>query len=238
MNSIQQRAAKLSTWTKVAIVGIGGFIVSPIIFFVIQGLIGLVIAAGIGLACIATAPMIGLKVANWRMKGVKAEASKNPVETRWNLYNERVKALEAYASEIQRFTAKLGIFETQLAKLRQDYPDEVEPFERMVKAMTQLKLQREAEYRRAREALDKHKRETEKAERIWTMAMAARDLGEAANMKIDPLKEIAEKTALDAVELEMNNSFAQLDRLMLERVEETSVPASLVIDITPAKVRS
>lgn len=223
-------AERLARILKVALFFVGALIVSPIIFLAIKGAVGLIIAGGIAALTIALAPVLSMKLANWRLKGVMAEASRNPVETRWNIYKERLAALENFAAQIEKFTSKLGYFETQLAQLRKDYPDEVSPFERMVMAMTQLKRAREEEYLRARDAVAKYKRETEKAERIWNMALSARDLGQAANMKIDVLKEIAEKTALNAVEVEMNASFAQLDRLMLERVEELPA-ASLPLKI-------
>lgn len=229
MTDATQRFNRLAMRWKVAILAVALVVAAPLAFAAFMGtltMLALILAATIASAAIAFAPVWAMKLANWRMKAVKGEAMRNPIETRWNIYNERMQKLEEFAGQIERFTAKLGQFQTQLTQLRKDYPDEVGPFERTYAAMLQLKEARAKEYLHAKKAMAGYKRETEKAERIWTMALSARALGEAAGMKIDPLKEIAEKTSLEAVELEMNSSFAQLDRLMMERVPEPELLAS------------
>lgn len=223
MQDLKQRFDSLSTKFKVLIVAGGLLLAAPFAAAAFMGtvtLVMLLLAGTIASTAIAFAPVWAMKLANWKLKSVKAEATRNPIETRQNIYIERVQKLHEFAAQIERFTAKLGAFQTQLTQLRKDYPDEVAPFERTFQAMVKLKAAREQEYLNAKKMLENYKRETEKAQRIWDMALSARALGESAGMELDPMKEIAEKTALEAVEVEMNASFAQLDRLMLERVAE------------------
>lgn len=228
MDAIKQRFERLSTGFKVAIVGAGILLAAPLVGLVFAGLmsaIGLLIGAVIVSAAIAFAPAWAMKLANWRMQAVKAEASANPIETMQVLYTEKMQALGGFAGQIEKFAAKIENTRSQLARLRQKYPAEAQVFEEHLAKMEQLKVNRWAQYKRAERELARFRDEIDKAEAIWAMAQAAKSLDEAAGMGSNVLDEIKAKTAVIAVETSMNEAVAQLERMMQERIEEPGLIA-------------
>lgn len=224
---------KREFWLKVGLVGVAGLVFAPVAMWAIGGLIGIMAAAFIAAVGVMFGPVVAMKLANLRVKAVQAEAATNPIETRLNIYAAKALALDDFAQRIERFSGKILTFEGKLREMRKLFPKEAEVFERQLIAMRTLKDQRSAEYLAAKGKLEQYKRETEKAEAIWQMALAAREVANSEGMKVDPMREIAERTALDAVESEMNASFAQLDRLMLERAPEPQI-----IDVTPTRIQA
>src|ERR1035441_6435880 len=101
----EQRKQRLETILKVVGVAVVGFIVAPFILQAIGGLIGLGVAAAIGFVGINFFSYFSMKVANWRLKAIKAEAMKNPCETLQNEYIKKSHALDDYRTNIARFAA-------------------------------------------------------------------------------------------------------------------------------------
>jgi hypothetical protein len=62
---------------------------APLAIMLVKGLVGLVLAALIGLAAINFAPVIAMKFANQGLRMVMSEAGKNPIETLYNELAER-----------------------------------------------------------------------------------------------------------------------------------------------------
>jgi len=86
MNELEQKRKRIELAVKITAFSIIGFLVAPVILLVIKGLVGLIVAGIIGFAAIQFAPYLGMVIANWRLKALKAEARKNPVETLQNIY--------------------------------------------------------------------------------------------------------------------------------------------------------
>lgn len=228
MDDVKQKFERLSLRWKVAIVALGVVLAAPFAYAAFMGTLALVsgiIALAIVSASIAFAPVWAMKLANWRLKAVMAEATANPIPTKWNIYRERVEALKANAEKIQRFQAMIGQKEGEVERLEKAFPAEGPPFRKFIEAMKALLEQRKREFKVAQRAVENYRVETEKAEMVWNLAVSARELQVASGKTaLDPLKAIADKTAMASVELAMNDAFAQLDRVMLERVDE---PAAL-----------
>ena len=72
MNNEQKRAA-YDKWIKVGLIGLFALVVSPIIFMVVKGLLGLLVAATVGLVAVNLAPVVSMKIANWKIKAIVAE---------------------------------------------------------------------------------------------------------------------------------------------------------------------
>ena len=83
-------------WGNVAKYGavlVAGFLVAPYIWVAIGGLIGLIVAVVVILAAWMLRPVAFSFAANMRLKLIKSEAAKNPVETLQNDLKDKAQAL-------------------------------------------------------------------------------------------------------------------------------------------------
>src|SRR4051812_46457614 len=97
----EQRAKRLGSWVKVGSFVVLGLVVAPIVGLAIYGLMGIVVAALIGFTAIAVAPVVGMKLENAKLKALKAEARRNPVETLQSEFMRRQDLLEEKRTSIE-----------------------------------------------------------------------------------------------------------------------------------------
>lgn len=192
-------------------------VIAPVIFLTVKGLVGLAIAAVVGLAIINGAPVVSAAFANWKMKGIKAVAASNPVEQLQNVLMERRGALTLFSSRITEFSTRVRQFEGKLQSFKTQFPSESAKFDEQAAAMNQLLALRRAKYEEVRQQLQAFELEVKKADAIWQMSQAASELHKAAGMEgEDVYAKIKAETALESVELSLNRSFAQLETALLE----------------------
>ena len=198
------------------------FIVAPFIFLAIQGAIGLIIAAVIALIAINLAPWFGDLLANWRLKLIKAEAARNPVETLQNDYMAKQDALKKFANAITTFATEIKNFTDKMNSFKQQWGEtEAKTFAEQREKMNQLLTLRRRKYAEAEKALQTYSLEIKKAESIWEMGKAANRMNKAAGMTDDDfLARIKKDTAMDAVTSSMNRAFAELETSLMEEGKE------------------
>lgn len=244
--TIEQRRERIKKWGTIGLIAAAGLIVSPIIFMAIQGLIGLAIAAVVGLTIVTFAPVVAMKFANWKLRSIKAEAMKNPIETLQNIYNEKRGALTTFKQNIESFTAQVGKYESELDQFKAKFPAKADVFEEQLTKMKQLLRVRVESYKNAKAELQLFDKKIEEADAMWKMSQSALALNKAAGMDIgDEFEKIKVETSLDSVELSMNNAFAQLETALMDSEDINSqllIPNKqpLTIDVTPTleKVRA
>ena len=76
------------------------------------------IATVIGLTIVNLAPVVAMKLANWKLRGIKHEARANPIETLQNQLADRRRQLAAFAATITEFNAAVKGFESKVAVFR------------------------------------------------------------------------------------------------------------------------
>ena len=198
-------------------------VIAPFIFLTVKGLVGLALAATVGLAIINGAPVVSAAFANWKMKGIKAVAAANPVEQLQNVLMERREALTLFSSRITEFSTRVRQFESKLQSFKSQFPSEAQKFDEQAEAMNQLLRLRRAKYEDVRQQLAAFELEVKKADAIWQMSQAAAELHKAAGMEgEDVYAKIKAETALESVELSLNRSFAQLESALMEENREES----------------
>jgi uncharacterized membrane protein len=99
MNKTEVTRAKIDKWGKIVIAGLVCLAVSPIIFAVVKGALGLLIAFIVGATTLTFTPWFTMKLANWKVKAIVAEAKANPIETLTNLVIDSKKAIVAEAKQ-------------------------------------------------------------------------------------------------------------------------------------------
>jgi hypothetical protein len=136
--SADERARRTAAIIKAVLIVALGLIAAPVAFLAIKGLIGLIAAALIAFAAITIAPVLGDMAANWKLRVLKDEAARNPVETLQRELLRRQKLLKEQKPKIERFEAKILNFEGKLAEFKRHYPEEAPRFDRTLNSMRQL----------------------------------------------------------------------------------------------------
>lgn len=191
--------------------------VAPFIFLAVKGLVGLGIALVVGLVLINGAPVLSMKLANWKLKGIKHEATVNPVETLQHAYRERGEALQRFKQSITDFRTEVANFESQVEGFAAQFPADAPKFAGQALQMNRLLDLRENRYRAARDELAQFQSEIDRADAIWKMSQAAQRLNKAAGLSNDDfMARIKTETAIDSVQSSLNRAFAELETSLLD----------------------
>jgi hypothetical protein len=217
----EQRKQRLEMILKIVGVGVVGFLVAPFVLTAIGGILGLIVAAGVTFVAINMVSWFSLKVANWRLKALKHEAMKNPVETLQTKYIEKETALKSFKENIRIFAGQVLTFGDQVKQYVKDGLEDAQTYVEQLGKMKQLLDLRQQKYREAQEALAQFSKTIEQTDRKWKMACAAMAMNEAAGqMEGDAFDKICIETALDSVQTKLNQSFADLEVALLDSDKE------------------
>ena len=248
----EQRAQHWHTIGKVAAFGVLGLIVSPIIGLAIYGMVGILIAAAIGFGSIMFAPVVGTWAFNARLKMIKAEAAKNPIETLQAELQRQLQVLEQKKAAIETFNARIATFDNQIDDFRRNYPEEVGKYEEILDKMKQRSAQLVQQYKAATAQTKSFSKEIEKAEAIWKMAQAAAEAMKCTPTTDDFYAKIKVGTSIDAVRESMNRAISTIDTASLDDISsmgdmkmlspgaQQALPAAsgTTIDITATPIKA
>lgn len=217
--------------SKVAGVGIVSFVIAPLVFVAIQGLMGLIVVGVIVIAGINLVPLFVDYMANMKLVGIKWMASKNPVETLQLDYAKREEALSNYLVSIRNFNASILTFQGKYKKFTMQYPEEKEKFDGILKNMQELYAERVAKYKDAEKSLAQYNLDIQKASSIWDMSVEAGKMNAAAGFdRNDAIEKIKEQTSFDSIEQNMNSAFADLQTSLIQNDAEKNF-SEKVIDV-------
>lgn len=217
MNDLDIKRQRIEKLVKYSAVPIIGFFVAPFIFIAIKGAIGLLIAGAVGFIGVNMMPWFGAMVANWRLKAIKYEAAKNPIETLQNNYGERKRALQQFRDSINSFIGEVRTFGDKLEGYKNDYPQDATKFEEQYQNMRALLEQRKLKFADARASLDLYEKQIQRANAQWEMAQAAAQMNKAAGVDgSEFLTKIQTETAFDAVQKGLNSAFSDLELSLMD----------------------
>lgn len=240
MNDLELKRKRIETLVKYACLPVVGFFVAPFILIAVKGLIGILVAAVLSVVAVNLAPWFGSMVANWRLKALKYEASKNPIETLQNDYKSRLGALQNFRDSIQNFAAEVRTFGDKLGGFKNQYPAESGKFDGQFRQMKELLEIRKGKYEEAKGNLSLYDAEISKARAIWDMAQAAAQMNKAAGVNAEEFyAKIQVETALDSVQKSLNVAFSDLEISLLDEKKPSAAQQSSVIDAgeVPAAIR-
>lgn len=219
-----------------ALLGIG-FIVAPFVYVAIGGLIGLLIAGAIGIVAINFAPWFSMKVANWRLKALKAEAAANPIETMENLYKEKEEALVHIRTNLQEFHGVVQALYDEIQDHNRNYPNRPSSFQEKYEKMKALLALRGQKYKQAQANLKAFSEIIDEKRSDWKVALAAAKASKLANVGEDFMSKLMADTAIDSVQSSLNTAFAELEVSLLD---EQPLPTPIngpttinIIDVNP-----
>jgi hypothetical protein len=211
----KERIASIGKW---ALALIAAAIISPLVFLAIKGLIGLIIAGVLGLTIVNLSPWLSMKFANWKLKAIKNEAARNPVETLQNVYNQRQAQRQKFKDQITTFRAKVSGFADKVDGFKTQFPQDAPKFEQQLLQMQALLKRREAKYARVKSDLEKFAGVIQRADAIWQMGLAAAEMNAAAGVfdGEQMYERIKVETALDSVQDSMNMAFSEMESDFME----------------------
>lgn len=225
---LEAMRSKLSNRAKLALVAAAALVVAPVIWFVVKGLVGLAVAGIVGLAIVQFAPVISMKFANWKIKGIKAEAEENPIETMENLLIAKKQAFAVAQEEVTNGVTARDEFKRKIAEFAKKYPARAPEFTAQLAAMTSLVEQKKAALSDAQDAIAMAEQKLDEMRAYWDMSLAAQAANKAMKMDTHDLYEkMKEDTAVDAVYASMNKAFAQLEVAAALKEPEPLAPLAI-----------
>lgn len=234
-----QRKQRLASVVKWGLGLVGAAIVAPVVFLAVQGLVGLVLAGVLGLAIVHGAPVLSMKFANWKLKGIKSEAQANPIETRQNVALTRHARLADVAKGIEAFGAEVRNVADQVRELRRN--GQGADADELDAELVQLQLDFEdqlAALNEAKTALALYEDETVRLSRRWKAALALLKAKGASGKDVTKeLEKLVSQEATDAVNSKMNQAFASLDVDRASRRRQLQNNPSPIIDVTAVENR-
>ena len=236
--STDQRKARIASLSKWGLGLVGAVLIAPFVFLAVKGIVGLAMALIVGLGIIHGAPVLGMKFANWKLKAIKFEASRNPVETMQAVLMEKQSAVSTFADRVTDFGTEVKNFATKLDGFRVQFPTEAPKFEETLSQMQKLLQIRQERLQEARSELRLFEGEIRKVDAIWKMSLAANQMHRSAGMTEDSIMQrIKTETAIDSVQASLNRSLAQLESALAQETIQIENHSSPTIDVQAVEVK-
>lgn len=230
MATTAEMEAKRKKYTNYAMwaVGIGALaLAGPIIFMALKGLVALITFGLVGVTALTLAPVIGMKLANWKIQSIKAEAATNPIETLQNMRLEKQEQLNKGWEALKRIKTSVRNFQDKVESFRDRFGEndrQTLKFADQLKTMRQVEAQTEDKMQRAADALRLFDKEIERADMIWQVSLAGQEATKAAKMNSDDVYEkIKADTAIESVQSSLNSVFAELETNMNEEATQLAL---------------
>ena len=210
-------------WAIVLVVAV---VIAPFIFLAVKGIVGLALAFLVGSIVIQLAPVFTIKLKNYRLKEIKREVRKNPIETLQNAYIESAKRLAQADANIVESDTAIRNFDARNAIFSKRYPEEAPTYAAISQKLHQGLVLLKTRQQTARLALENTRAQIDKANAIYEMAKSAQhamQLSQPAEQQV--FDQIVKDIAFDQVETELHRAFAQLDQA-LEQHAQSEIPAT------------
>jgi hypothetical protein len=208
------RRDKLGNRLKVGIGLLAALIIAPFTYLILQGIVGglaLLLAAAVGITVVQLAPAFGFMLANLRMKLIRSEAERNPIETMQNVYLEKSQIIRDKDNRIVEFEGRLADYDAKMQGFAKRYPEEAAKYNdvsnKMHRALEMMKSKQQEAKRLQKDYHD----EIDKAKAIYAMALAAHDVTELAGSAAqDVYLDIKQQVSFDSVTHKFNTAVAAL----------------------------
>lgn len=232
MNNIEQKRATYEKWFKIALVALGALIISPIIFMVVQGIVGLAIAGLIGLLVVNFAPVVSMKLANWKVASIIQEAKENPIETMVNLLHAKQLAYKQFKTMVENAVTGAKNFEMKCVQFAKQYPARSSEFDTQLVAIKQAVERKKAALRDAQTQLAQGENKLVEMRAYFDMAEALNAANKATGMDTGDLYEkLKADTACDAVFESVNRAFSTLEVESALSIENSQSQYLTIIDV-------
>jgi septal ring factor EnvC (AmiA/AmiB activator) len=224
------RARRWGNVAKYGVLLVAGFLVAPYIWISITGLLGLLVAAGVILAAWMVRPVVFSMAANLRLKFIKAEASRNPVETLQNDLKAKTEALGKRKEAIETLNSQIRTFSDKVDEIKGRYGAEDSGYQKLSRDLSDLRrvyAHRCEKWKEAREQLERYAEEIKRANMIWDAAQAAAAARETSGLTEDEFfAKLRAETAFDSIQKSYNDALASLDTALLDGPSTATLDAA------------
>jgi hypothetical protein len=220
-------------------------ILGPFFFTILHGL-GAIAALFVGGVAVFTAvkflPWLGMVIGNARLKAIKAEAMKNPVETLQNQLVKKREALDQFKDQIRIFAGQVLSFTDQVKQYVKEGLEDAQVYVEQLSKMNQLLKIRQEKCKQAEVMLVEFEESIERTDRKWKMALAAQAMNEAAGeIAGDVFDKICIETSVNAVQDKLNESMADLEMALMDEENKRQIEtekANKRLLATPTRIGS
>lgn len=221
------RAKRWGNFVKWAAILVVGFFVAPFIWIAIGGLIGLIVAAIVLTTTWMLRPWFYSVAANLRLKLIKNEARKNPVETLEEDLRSKHVTLEQRKTNIELLNGQIRSFADSVDEILRKYGKEDPAYIKLNEQLSDLKRiykHRVERWNEALKQLNRFAEEIERAKIIWEAGLAASAARETSGLTEDEFfAKLRTETAFDAIQDNYNQALASLDTAMLDSTSTKTV---------------
>jgi hypothetical protein len=191
------------------VIGISGFAA----LFLIKSIVALAIVTIGSLALWNFLPVFAQWAGQMKIKGIKYNSSKNPVEDLQLIYMKKSKEIETAAIAITSFSKETKEYKDKLDSFIQRRPERAESFTSTYQSMKKVLDIQTLKLRQSKEKLKDFEGVIIEAEDIWNMTQAALKANKAMRKfdMPDPMDEIRQRTAYDSILGSLNQVTAELE---------------------------
>lgn len=127
------------------------------------------VTAVIGMAVVNYLPVMAMKFANWKLKGLKAEARANPIETAQNQLLQWSRNLDDYKDETAERIAQYNALREETLEIAKTDPEGAATFQSRLDSFEQEIKDREENIRTMVNQLDEATAKVQKAAKLWKL---------------------------------------------------------------------
>ncbi len=217
------RAQKWGNVAKHGFIGLaavfGLAILAPVLWAAFGGFIALIGLTGLAVGSWTLRPWVFSKAANIRLKLIKREAAKNPVETLQGEHLRQSQILDERKRGIEDQAGANRSLDQIIDKLQEEFPDSPElPQLRADQAELESLLKaRSADWQEAYVSLGLFAKEIQRVSRLWEVSLAAaRARRQSGLTEEEWLSKLKTQTSIDAIRTHLNT---QLSALNIENMQ-------------------
>lgn len=224
MTNLELKRKRIEAFVKIAALLAVGFVFQPFVFLAIKGLIGLIVAGIVSLFGVNVFfPWFAMKVANWRLKALKHEASLNPIETLENAFKQKQEALDKSRDNIKQTFTIVQNLANQIKTHNERFPNRPsQHLERFNKLRTLTKL-RESKYILAFQQLVAFGELIEEKRSDWEIAKSMAEADKLSAVGQDFESKLKQDAALASIEHGLNFAFSELDASLMDEAAQNRV---------------
>lgn len=192
-----------------AILGVAGFAA----LFLIKSIVALAIVTVGSIALWNFLPVFAQWSAQMKLKGIKYNSSKNPVEDLQLIYMKKHAEIESAAVAITAFATETKEYKSKLEEFAARRPEKAESFKATYNAMHKVLNIQTEKLKQSKAKLGEFEQVIIEAEDIWQMTQAALKANKAMGKfdNPDPMDEIRQRTAYDSIMSSLNQVTAELE---------------------------
>ena len=234
---IDPRAKTFGNIAKWLFLAFAFALLGPVFFLAAGGVIGMCLFVGTYVGAWMLRPWVFMKAANLRLKFIKAEAAKNPVETLQSEHLRQSEILEERKKGVDAMAGSIKTLDQAIDSLERDFPDSPElPQMREDQAeLTKLLEARSADWQEAYVSLGMFAKEIQRVGKLWEVSLAAARARQQSGLTEDEwLSKLKTQTSIDAIRTNLNtqlsalkteNMQAEAERILKGRVAQRAQPA-------------